>query len=339
MCINEENEPKNIIACLKCPNRQKCISVNHCLRSDAKALRESELTHSDGSTVTIYRLENWSTDLGAPTYVEGFTEMHDVYLKSGEVVDRVDIHERTPWGEIERFSLRKGGGTKNEPSAQKADTDDTTKLAKIKPRISPAFGVLFDLKNWTHIDGVPPGLDPSDLVTVVYKDTTSQKLVAKNVAWSLVENFRPRNDHVAQRILGRLNEYVATKIHKSRKDRLNSTFGMFAETLNALKSGSGPMQEVTTSTDLLKRAIAIQEERASEYEQEGGERSMAKVVSAFNIISGREGDKALSESDGLLIMCILKMVRGQSKKDPHRDSVEDFVSYSSLFGEVRLKGE
>lgn len=96
----------------------------------------------------------------------------------------------------------------------------------------------------------------------------------------------------------------------------------------------------TKSTDLLGAAKAIQEQRAADYDQPGGERSMGKTVAAFNAVTGRDGtDRALSEADGWALMCLLKIVRDQSKgATAHRDSIEDLVSYSSLYGEARLKG-
>lgn len=95
----------------------------------------------------------------------------------------------------------------------------------------------------------------------------------------------------------------------------------------------------TTSTGLLGAAKAIQEQRAKDYDQPSGERSMGKTVAAFNAVTGRSGERALSEADGWLLMCLLKMVRDQVKgATPHRDSIEDLVSYTSLYGEARLAG-
>lgn len=90
-----------------------------------------------------------------------------------------------------------------------------------------------------------------------------------------------------------------------------------------------------TATDLLRRSIEIQDERALDYDQPDGERSMGKVVQAFNAIKGRE---VLAESDGWLIQVLLKVVRDQSRQHAHRDSCEDLVSYGSLYSEARLSG-
>lgn len=88
------------------------------------------------------------------------------------------------------------------------------------------------------------------------------------------------------------------------------------------------------SVDFLRAAEAIQGERAREYDQPDGERSMAKTVAMFNIVSGMD----LKESDGWLFMSLLKIVRDQSRVDVHIDACKDFVSYSALYGEARSAG-
>ena len=88
----------------------------------------------------------------------------------------------------------------------------------------------------------------------------------------------------------------------------------------------------TTSTQLLNKSLTIQEQRAAQYDQAGGERSAAKVAAMFNTAKGKE---LVTESDIWLILTILKIVRGEAN-GPHQDSVEDLVSYASLYGESRL---
>lgn len=92
-----------------------------------------------------------------------------------------------------------------------------------------------------------------------------------------------------------------------------------------------------TSIMLLGNARDIQETRARDYDQPGGERSMEATVQAFNIITRRSGELALTESEGWLLMQILKDVRDRSTARPHRDSLEDGISYSSLKAEARLR--
>ena len=93
------------------------------------------------------------------------------------------------------------------------------------------------------------------------------------------------------------------------------------------------------STDILESAAAIQRQRAYDYDQPSGERSMEATVQAFNIITKRvdKEDAELSESEGWLLMQILKDVRDRSTAKPHVDSLEDCVSYAALKAEARLK--
>lgn len=98
-------------------------------------------------------------------------------------------------------------------------------------------------------------------------------------------------------------------------------------------SRSTPEPEPLTSADILARAQALQEERAEQYDSPGGERSMGKTVAAFNIIAGRH----LTESEGWLLLQILKDVRDRTTFKPHRESLEDCVSYAALKAEARVK--
>ena len=76
------------------------------------------------------------------------------------------------------------------------------------------------------------------------------------------------------------------------------------------------------------------EQRAAQYDQPGGERSMGRTVEAFNAITGRTGERALSEADGWLLMQVLKDVRQWQSPAFHRDSAEDGVAYSALKAEA-----
>ena len=88
----------------------------------------------------------------------------------------------------------------------------------------------------------------------------------------------------------------------------------------------------TTAPQLLNKALTIQQQRAAQDDQAGGERSAGKVAAMFNIAKGRE---VVTESDVWLMLTILKIVRGEAN-GPHEDSVSDLVSYSSLYGEARM---
>lgn len=101
-----------------------------------------------------------------------------------------------------------------------------------------------------------------------------------------------------------------------------------------LSDSNLPLSASSPAVCLLDHAAKHMQDRAKTYDQPGGERSMGKTVAAFNTITGRD----LAESEGWLLMAILKMVRSQQRKEPHQDSAEDLISYSALFGEARLAG-
>ena len=86
------------------------------------------------------------------------------------------------------------------------------------------------------------------------------------------------------------------------------------------------------SPDILEQAAKEQTDRARFYDAPNGERSMGKTVAAFNIITGRD----LTESEGWLLMQVLKDVRDRQRVQPHVDSLEDCVAYAALKAEARL---
>lgn len=89
--------------------------------------------------------------------------------------------------------------------------------------------------------------------------------------------------------------------------------------------------------DLLAKAKKHMDDRAATYDQPGGERSMERTVNAFNIMTGRVGSARLSESEGWLLMQILKDVRDRQRPNAHQDSLEDCVAYAALKAEARFK--
>lgn len=86
-----------------------------------------------------------------------------------------------------------------------------------------------------------------------------------------------------------------------------------------------------TAPALLKKAADLLEERGKQYDQPEGERSMGKAVAAFNAITGR----TLTESEGWLLLQVLKDVRLFQKPGYHRDSAEDCIAYASLKAESK----
>lgn len=86
-----------------------------------------------------------------------------------------------------------------------------------------------------------------------------------------------------------------------------------------------------TATDFLQAAAGHMRDRAATYDKASGERSMGRTVIAFNAITGRD----LTESEGWLLLQILKDVRDRQRKAPHQDSLEDGIAYAALKAEAR----
>jgi hypothetical protein len=93
-------------------------------------------------------------------------------------------------------------------------------------------------------------------------------------------------------------------------------------------------QKAQTAPELMGKAKSHMEARASTYDQPGGERSMGKAVAAFNAITGR----ALAESEGWLLLQLLKDVRLFQRPGYHADSAEDCIAYAALKAEAKGAG-
>lgn len=91
---------------------------------------------------------------------------------------------------------------------------------------------------------------------------------------------------------------------------------------------------MTSAPDILLTAERIMRERGETYDREGGERSMARTVAAFNAITGQ----AMTEAQGWLLMLLLKQVRQWQAPAFHQDSAEDGVAYSALLAECLANG-
>jgi hypothetical protein len=90
----------------------------------------------------------------------------------------------------------------------------------------------------------------------------------------------------------------------------------------------------TNAEHFLSDAASIMKERGKQYDQEGGERSMNKTIVAFNTITGH----TLRESEGWLLLQLLKDVRQWQKESYHKDSAEDCVAYAALKAEALASG-
>ena len=92
-----------------------------------------------------------------------------------------------------------------------------------------------------------------------------------------------------------------------------------------------------TADAFLRMAAETMAQRGKQYDadDEQKERSMGKTVQLFNIITGKD----LSESEGWLLMELLKNVRQWQVEDYHEDSALDGVAYSALKAEALSEGK
>lgn len=88
------------------------------------------------------------------------------------------------------------------------------------------------------------------------------------------------------------------------------------------------------AAELLGRAARHMHDRASTYDAPDGERSMGKAVAAFNAITSHN----LSESEGWLLLQVLKDVRLFTRSEYHADSAEDCIAYAALKAEAKGAG-
>lgn len=92
-----------------------------------------------------------------------------------------------------------------------------------------------------------------------------------------------------------------------------------------------PQAVPRTASSFLEQADRTLGQRGKQYDVGGKqERSMAKIVAAFNAVHDANGTQ-LTEQQGWAFMMLLKLVRGAHK--PHADSALDAVSYSALYAE------
>lgn len=90
-----------------------------------------------------------------------------------------------------------------------------------------------------------------------------------------------------------------------------------------------------SALSLLEAAAGHIRNRAAAYDKPQGERSMGQTVAAFNAVTGRD----LSESEGWLLMELLKAVRDFTTPGGHEDSQEDRIAYAALGAEARRAGK
>ena len=88
-----------------------------------------------------------------------------------------------------------------------------------------------------------------------------------------------------------------------------------------------------SAAEILRAAAAVIEERGKVRDNAQGERSMARCVTAFNALTGRE----LTEIEGWLFMSVLKMARATAG-EPHLDDWIDLSGYAALGAECLSRG-
>jgi hypothetical protein len=106
--------------------------------------------------------------------------------------------------------------------------------------------------------------------------------------------------------------------------------------MKAIKDANEEINEAVAvpkpkAAEMLGRAAALLHERGQSYDKPQGERSMARTVSAFNAITGRD----LTEAEGWLFMQQLKQVRLFTRSGYHADSAEDNIAYAALMAEAK----
>lgn len=88
-------------------------------------------------------------------------------------------------------------------------------------------------------------------------------------------------------------------------------------------------QNNSSATAFLNKAIEHLNDRAITYDKPNGERSMAKTVAAFNVLTGHQ----LTEEQGWKFMALLKLARSE-QGEYKADSFEDGCAYIALAGEA-----
>lgn len=114
--------------------------------------------------------------------------------------------------------------------------------------------------------------------------------------------------------------------------------GLSYDQFLVLEEQAEPKLEQTTTPhtapEFLAQAKAHMEDRAATYDNPEGERSMGKTIEAFNAITG----KNLTETDGWLLMTLLKAVRA-NQGEFKSDNYEDLTAYAALLGESAVKAQ
>lgn len=88
------------------------------------------------------------------------------------------------------------------------------------------------------------------------------------------------------------------------------------------------------SEQVLSDAVDAIADRAKKRDTPEGERSMKRAVQMFNALKG--GDRFMTEREGWLFMCCLKMSRATAGTF-HLDDFVDLAGYAALAGECGVE--
>lgn len=81
---------------------------------------------------------------------------------------------------------------------------------------------------------------------------------------------------------------------------------------------------------ILEAAAKHMADRAAQYDSPRGERSMARTVAAFNVITGHN----LTTAEGWAFMALLKLARATAGGTVKLDTYENLAAYAALMGEA-----
>lgn len=122
-----------------------------------------------------------------------------------------------------------------------------------------------------------------------------------------------------------LAEFIEAFQPDDAKDRRE--FGVFSNSL--LRRVAARPDSQTTAPDILTQAAAALRQRATERDQPTGERTMGRIVAAFNALHGTQ----LTEVQGWQFMELLKIARSTAGRHQIDDYI-DGAAYAALAGEA-----
>lgn len=190
------------------------------------------------------------------------------------------------------------------------------------------------------VDNLPDGLRPDTLVL-----TLSGGERARQHHWDTPLKASSWNWCSGGIVAYKIVELDTEKSAENREPAKTPATGQPCLTIRAIGWGTGsdtsgqnaeinqPQAPGVTAPQLLEKAASHMRDRAATYDRPEGERSMTKTVAAFNAITGRD----LTETEGWLLLQVLKDVRLFQHPGYHADSAEDGIAYSALKAESKSK--